>query len=112
MLAGGDDEPLERRCVWAAAELGVERGVRRLGAAGDERDATGVYARQPRDLASCVFHDMARGPALGMDRRGIAGRLHRWERCLARVRAQRRGRVIVEIGALQWAWGDLDRGAH
>ena len=112
VLAGGDDEPLERRRVWAAAELGIERGVRRLGAAGDERDATGAHSRQPRDLVPCVLDDTARGPALGVDRRGIAGRLHRCERRLARVRAQRRGRVIVEIGPVQWARGGGDHGSN
>ena len=111
MLASGDDEPLERRRVRAAAEPGIERGVRRLGAAGDERDATGAHSRQPRDLVPCVFDDTPRGPALGVDRRGIAGRLHRRKRRLARLRAQRRGRVIVEIGSVQGARGGGDHGS-
>ena len=72
VLAGGDDEPLERQYDRAAAEVRIERGVRRLGAAGDERDAAGAHAREPRDLAPCVFDDAARGPALGVDRRGVA----------------------------------------
>ena len=111
VFAGGDDQPLERGGIWTAAELGIERGVRRLGAAGDERDATGAHARQPRDLAPCVLDETPRRPALGVDRRGIAGRLHRCERRLARVRAQRRGRVIVEIGPVQWARGGGDHGS-
>ena len=56
---------------------------------------------EPRNLAPRVLDDAARGPALGVDRRGIAGRLHRRERGLARLAAQRRGRVIVEIGPVR-----------
>ena len=111
MLAGGDDEPLERRGAGAAAEQWIERGVRRLGAPGDECDAAGADPRQPRDFAPRVLDDAPRGSALGVDRRGIAGRLHRGERGLARLRAQRRGRVIVEIGSAQCAPSGGDHGA-
>ena len=84
-----------------AAEQRIERRVRGLGAAGHERDAAGADPRQPRDFAPRVLDDAPRRAALGVDRRGIAGRLHRGERGLARLRAQRRGRVIVEIGSVQ-----------
>ena len=71
----------------------------------------GAYPRQPRDFAPRVLDDAPRGPALGVDRRRIAGRLHRLERGLARFRAQRRCRVIVEIGSAQWARGGGDHDA-
>ena len=101
MLAGGDDEPVERPCAWSGAEQRIERRVRSLGAAGHERDATGAYPRQPRDLAPRLLDDPPRRPALGMDRGGIADRLHRRERGLARHRPKWRGRVIVEIGSVR-----------
>ena len=68
VLASRDDNPLERRCVWAAAEQRIERGVRGLGAAGHERDTTRAYRRQSRDLAPCILDDTPRRPTLGMDR--------------------------------------------
>ena len=46
----------------AGAEQRIERRVRGLGAAGDERDATGRHAREPRDVASRVLDDPARRP--------------------------------------------------
>ena len=99
MLAGGDDEPLERGRARPGAEQRIERRVRGLGAAGDERDATGRHAREPRDVASRLLDDPARRPPFRVHGGGIAGRLHRRERGLARFRAQRRGGVIIEIGS-------------
>ena len=101
VLAGRNDEPLERYGARPAAEMRIERRVSGLRAAGHERHATRRRAREPRDIASRLLHDPARRAPFRMDGGGIAARLHRRERSLARLGTQRRGGVMVEVGSAQ-----------
>ena len=53
---------------------------------------------EPRDLGPRILDDPPRRAALGVNRGRVACRRHRRQRGLPRLRAQRRGRVIIEIG--------------
>ena len=98
VFARADDQSLERRFLRSDAEAGVERRVGRLGAAGDESDRPRGGAAEARHLGAGVLDDVPGRPALGVDRRRVAAGVHRGERGFPRLRAERRGRVMVEIG--------------
>src|SRR5277367_3920129 len=77
-----------------------QREIRGLSPARREDDTARRDARQFRDRTPRFLDDSARGAALGMDRGGIAGEVERRGHRRARLGAQRRGRVVIEIGAL------------
>ncbi len=59
VLAGGDDEPIERHGVWPAAELGIERRVGGLGPPGHECDAARATPAS-RAISLLAFSTMRR----------------------------------------------------
>ena len=63
-----------RRRALRAAPSARQRESQRLGGAGREDDIARAAANQRRDFFPCRFHQRARRPAFGMDRRRIARR--------------------------------------
>ena len=69
-----------------------------LGRTRGEDDVARRGTDQRRHLLPCELDQAARGPALAMDRGGIAELVERRHHRGARLRAQRRRRVPVEVG--------------
>ncbi len=98
VLDGGDQQPLtwrlpgsQRRCQRQHVGLGPPRGEHYI--AWFRRDQGG-------DLLACLLHDLARRPALGMNRGGIADKVERRKHGGARFWSQRGGGVPIEINAI------------
>ena len=97
MLARADDQPRAARVRRLIA--GVKREIGRLGAARGEEYAARRDADERGDRAPRLFDDRARAAPFGVDGRGIAEMVDRGDRRRARFGPQRRGRVVIEIGA-------------
>ena len=98
MFARADDQSFERRFPWSDAKARIERGVGRLGAAGDKGDRPRRSAAEASDLCARVLDNQPRRPPLGVDRRRVAGGVHRDKRGFTRLWAKRRSRIVIEIG--------------
>ena len=76
----------------------AERERIRFRAAGGENHVARLGADRHRDALARRFQDLPGGTALGVHRRRVAHDLHGRSHGGARLRAQRRGRIPVEIG--------------
>ena len=103
--AGKDGGMLDRRHQQAVAAIiarpvpqaGRERQQVGLRRARREHHIAGVGSDQGGNLLARLLDEVARGPALGVHRRWVADRIERSEHGRARLAAQRRGRVPVQI---------------
>ena len=77
----------------------LQKPIRRLGPAAREIDLRCINLENRGDGFARVLDNLARGAALGVDRRRIADAIERRNHRGARLRAQRRGGIMVEIGA-------------
>jgi hypothetical protein len=104
VLDGGDQQAAARGGAWSGAGQGRERQHVGLGSARGEHHVARLGGDQRRHRAARVLAEAARGPALGMDRRRVAGSLERRDHDGARLVPQRRGRVPVEIDPGHGFW--------
>ena len=99
VLGGADQKALDGPSVPVQEGTGPEDHVVGLGAAAGEDHVVAAAADQPRDLATGGLEARARQASFPMDRRrvGESTCLHHRRQDL---RSHRRGRVVVQIGAL------------
>jgi len=94
MLDGRDDEPLAPPATTSARRKSQHIG---LGPAGREHDVPRLGAHERGDLLAGPLDDPPRGAAFGMDRGRVSDDVERRQHGGARRRAQRRGRIPVEV---------------